>query len=149
MRIHEQTPIDRDPTLRDGAWGDALAPGPTASDGRSQILHRDLRMLIRFIEIYCSANHAGVPKDVVTLNRLDVAALASHDLRLCPRCTKLCLHALTKRAACPLDPKPSCKHCPQHCYRPSYRRQIQEVMRFSGMHLVLRGRLDYLVHLLF
>jgi len=41
-----------------------------------------------------------------------------------------------------------CKHCPEHCYAPRYRAQIREVMRYSGPRLVLRGRLDYLWHLL-
>jgi hypothetical protein len=48
-----------------------------------------------------------------------------------------------------MDPKPMCKHCPSHCYRPSYRARIREVMKFSGRKMVLSGRLDFLLHLLF
>jgi hypothetical protein len=48
-----------------------------------------------------------------------------------------------------MDPKPACKHCPQHCYAPRYRDEIREVMRYSGRKLVMSGRVDYLVHLLF
>ena len=54
-----------------------------------------------------------------------------------------------KRSRCPLDPKPACKHCPVHCYHPTYRQNIREVMRYSGRRLVLSGRLDMLYHLLF
>lgn len=39
-----------------------------------------------------------------------------------------------------------CKHCPDHCYYPTYREQIRKVMAFSGRQMVVRGRLDYLDH---
>jgi hypothetical protein len=110
---------------------------------------KEMRTLIRFIEFYCARKHRGVPRSAVTMKCLDIAAIAGHPVSLCADCGKLCMHAATKRAACPLDPKPQCKHCPEHCYHPRYREKIREVMRFSGMRLVLRGRLDYLAHLLF
>jgi len=68
---------------------------------------------------------------------------------LCPECTRLLAHAWTKRSTCPLHPKPACKHCPTHCYHPTYRKQISRVMRESGKRLVLHGRLDYIFKLLF
>ncbi len=79
----------------------------------------------------------------------DVTTLARGKLTLCADCTRLLAHALVKRSHCPLDPKPACKHCPQHCYHPKYRAAIREVMRYSGRRLVLSGRLDYFIHLLF
>ena len=84
-------------------------------------------MLRRFIEVYCRKHHApaGGP--------------------LCRQCHELLDYARQRLAACPLDPKPKCKNCRVHCYRPEYRRQIREVMRFSGMHFVRRGRLDWLI----
>jgi hypothetical protein len=48
-----------------------------------------------------------------------------------------------------MHPKPACKHCPAHCYHPTYRARIREVMKFSGRKMLLGGRLDYLFHLLF
>jgi hypothetical protein len=48
-----------------------------------------------------------------------------------------------------MNPKPMCKHCPNHCYHPTYRAKIREVMQFSGRKLLLGGRVDYLLHLLF
>jgi len=79
----------------------------------------------------------------------DMKAIAGQHLCLCPQCTKLLHHAFVKRTACPRDPKPQCKDCPTHCYAKVYREQIREVMRFSGMRLLLRGRIDYLFHLFF
>jgi hypothetical protein len=44
-----------------------------------------------------------------------------------------------------MDPKPKCKDCPVHCYKSEYRRRIKEVMRFSGIYFVKRGRVDWLI----
>ena len=62
----------------------------------------------------------------------DVQAIAGRAVNLCPECMKLLTHAFIKRTHCPMNPKPACKHCPSHCYHPTYRAQIREVMRFSG-----------------
>jgi hypothetical protein len=47
-----------------------------------------------------------------------------------------------------MNPKPMCKHCPSHCYAPMYRAQIRRVMKYAGIKLLMRGRVDYLLHLL-
>ncbi len=112
-------------------------------------LSRDLSTLALFISVYCTNKHPGVLKAPVELKTHDVAAITGSAPLLCPSCSKLLAHAFVKRSTCPLDPKPSCKHCPQHCYHPAYRRRIQEVMRYSGRRLVLTGRLDLLAQLLF
>ena len=112
-------------------------------------LRRDLKTLARFIEMYCRCRHKDAEKSAVTLKTHDVAALAGRSVALCRPCGKLLAHAFVKRTTCPMDPKPSCKRCPDHCYQPVYRRQIREVMKYSGRRLVLSGRLDYLYKLLF
>ena len=112
-------------------------------------LGRDLRMLALFIDLYCRHKHADAPRSEVVLRTHDVAAIAGKSVVLCPDCAKLLAHAFVKRTHCPMDPKPMCKHCPNHCYHPSYRQQIREVMKFSGRKMILGGRLDYLFHLLF
>jgi len=172
LRIHEILPAEKQPagtsfspSTRGGRASDpntngspsAASDAVTARHPRGRVTRyalprpvlRDLRMLIRFIEIYCTAHHRTADKTPVRLKHLDPDAIAGRLVRLCPRCARLCMHALTKRTACPLNPKPSCKHCPQHCYHPTYRAQIREVMRFAGPRIILRGRLDLLVHLLF
>ena len=112
-------------------------------------LRKDLKTLALFIRIYCSKKHAEEPREVVSLKTHDVEAIAGRPIVLCRECTRLLTHAFTKRSHCPFDPKPACKDCPSHCYHPTYRSQIRQVMTFSGRHLVLHGRLDYLYHLLF
>jgi predicted amidophosphoribosyltransferase len=121
----------------------------TAIANPSTELLRDLKTLALFIHLYCHYKHADSERKGVDLRTHDVAAIAGKTIVLCPECTKLLAHAFVKRTHCPMDPKPMCKHCPNHCYHPTYRQQIREVMKFSGRKMVLGGRLDYLFHLLF
>jgi hypothetical protein len=112
-------------------------------------LYSDLRTLACFINVYCRHKHSDAPKAKSELKTHDVTLIAGEEVMLCPECQRLLAHAFTKRSHCPMDPKTACKHCPNHCYHPSYRAQIREVMKFSGRKLLLSGRLDYLYHLLF
>jgi len=112
-------------------------------------LQRDLKTLARFIDIYCRGRHADAPRAPVMMKTHDIEAIFGRPLSLCDSCRKLLMHAFVKRSACPMAPKPACKHCPKHCYQPVYRAQIREVMKYSGRRLVLSGRVDYLFHMLF
>ena len=112
-------------------------------------LHRDLKTLAIFIDMYCQHHHPDAPKAALDLKTHNVKEIVRKELLLCEECRKLLAHAWVKRTACPMEPKPACKHCPKHCYHPKYRQQIREVMKSSGKRIVLSGRLDYLYHLLF
>lgn len=112
-------------------------------------LNRDLKMLAQFIRVYCRHKHTEDVKSIVRLPTLDLESIVGGYTVLCPGCAKLLAHAFYKRTNCPLQPKPACKHCPNHCYHPSYRAQIRQVMKFSGQRMLLSGRLDFLFHLLF
>lgn len=111
-------------------------------------IRREQKTLARFIEVYCHDHHEPADAASIPLRTLNVREIIGHIPRLCPECAKLLAHALVKRQNCPMDPKPMCKHCPKHCYAPTYRQQIRKVMAYSGRKLVLRGRVDYLLHLL-
>lgn len=84
-------------------------------------------ILERFITVACRKQHGSPNGD------------------LCADCGDLLRYALRKLERCPYDPKPKCKECPTHCFRPDYRQRIREVMRFAGIHYVKRGRVDWLV----
>jgi hypothetical protein len=112
-------------------------------------LRRDLKTLTKFIRVYCRYRHTDEPKHRVSLKTHDVETIAGGPVLLCDTCRKLLAHALVKRSRCPMEPKPACRQCPDHCYHPIYRHQIREVMKYAGPRLVLSGRLDYLYHLLF
>ena len=121
---------------------------PTLAQDTGELYH-DLKTLALFIDLYCRYKHPDSPHREANLLTHDVKLIAGKTIVLCPECTKLLAHAFVKRSHCPMHPKPACKHCPSHCYHPTYRAQIREVMKFSGRKMLLSGRLDYLFHLLF
>ena len=88
---------------------------------------KQFEILTKFIEVYCKHHHDP------------------YRGTLCPECAELRDYARERLEKCPYDPKPECKDCTTHCYKPVYRKQIREVMKFSGMHYVKRGRLDWLL----
>ena len=112
-------------------------------------LRRDIDTLAHFIEVYCRDHHPGQPVAQIDPHVCEKQGLPTPDAELCPECRRLLTHAVVKRSHCPMDPKPQCKHCPNHCYHPTYRQQVREVMKYSGRKLAMRGRLDYVLHLLF
>ena len=112
-------------------------------------LQRDLRVLARMICVYCRDKHASAEKTRAYGQGHDFERITGSSVEVCPDCAKLLAHALVKRSTCPLVPKPACKHCPRHCYHPTYRQRIREVMKYSGRKLALAGRIDFLFHLLF
>jgi len=120
-----------------------------AATRRNRRLARDLRLLARFVGAFCRSWHAGVAHTPFALKGHDVEQLCGRPVPLCDACRKLLAHAWVMRTRCPLDPKPACKKCPVHCYAPTYREQMRAVMRYAGRRLILTGRLDYLLHLLF
>ncbi|MCU0724724.1 MAG: nitrous oxide-stimulated promoter family protein [Planctomycetes bacterium] len=119
-----------------------------ASPGHLRQIGKDLRVLGLFVETYCRKHHRDVPREAFRMGALDLSPTGLGRREVCAECRKLLSHAVAKRARCPLEPKPSCRLCPVHCYAPVYRQRIREVMKFSGRHLILRGRLHLLLHFL-
>jgi Nitrous oxide-stimulated promoter len=107
----------------------------------------DIKILIKFTLVYCQALHPGAKIQAA------IPAPLQNNFRkgvnLCPDCQTFLAYALQKRSQCPLDPKPSCKHCHIHCYSSEYRQKVRKVMSFSGRRMILRGRIDYLWHYFF
>ena len=102
---------------------------------------RDLAIITRFIEVFCREKHARTRGDSDHCRQKPGPAGGE----LCPDCRDLLDYASERLARCPMNPKPKCKDCPVHCYKPEYRRRIQEVMKFSGIYFVKRGRIDWLI----
>lgn len=109
---------------------------------------KDLKILALFTSVYCRVHHAETQSALVVddpeLNRLPL-----HKYPVCADCAGFLGYAFERRLRCPLEEKPTCKHCPVHCYKPGHREKVREIMRFSGQHLIRRGRLDLLWHYLF
>ena len=87
------------------------------------LIERDLKVLRRFTEVFCREKHGR---------------------ELCEECRGLLAYARERLEKCPFDPKPKCKDCKVHCYHKEQRERVREIMRFSGMYFVKRGRLDWL-----
>lgn len=104
---------------------------------------KDLKVLVLFTATYCRAHHAGVrapmPTREETLGRRYLDRYP-----VCAQCAEFLDYAFDRRLRCPLEEKPACKRCPVHCYRPGHRETVRTIMRYSGRHLLLRGRVDLL-----
>ncbi len=104
---------------------------------------RDVDVLREFIVLFCDHHHPDLPRGTVSAAGM-VGRCVGNGTVLCAECAALLQYAASKRITCPYDPKPSCKKCVTHCYRPDYRQRIREVMRFSGIHLIKKGKLGLL-----
>jgi len=95
-------------------------------------IQKDTDKLARFLSMYCKAHHGHRLRKPFRFDYRKLPAKVLADVNLCDECTRLLRHAVVKRVLCPLDPKPRCRHCPDHCYRPLYRDQMSTVMKYSG-----------------
>lgn len=108
---------------------------------------KDLKVLALFTSVFCRTHHGG-EKEPLQWRSLGLPDPGKNQ-RFCSECRDFLLYAAARRLKCPLDPKPSCKHCHIHCYRPGHREKVREIMRYSGRHLIRRGRIDLLWHYFF
>ena len=114
----------------------------SAAPAHDQKIGRDIEVLAEFIHIYCADKHPDAETFRAESGGSAGRYLGPVEFSYCADCLKLLLHAASKRLICPYDPKPACKKCATHCYAPGYREKIREVMRYSGMRLIKRGRFD-------
>lgn len=104
-------------------------------------IDKDLKVLAQFIEINYSNQHKSCHKVNVVAH--------GNEVNLCKECNELLSYASHRREVCPLDSKPTCKNCHIHCYMPEMRDKIRKVMRYSGIHLIKRGRIDLILYYIF
>ena len=103
---------------------------------RDKRIKKDEKVLRKFIEVYCKNNHLK-------------KGVKEYKDGYCKECYDLLQYSLARLHNCPLDPKPQCKHCKVHCYKPEKRQKIKEVMRYSGIYFVKHGRFDWVFHYFF
>jgi hypothetical protein len=108
---------------------------------------KDLEVLALFTAVFCQSRHGDRERTLPPGS--SIAGLSPGKHLFCTECLDFLIYAADRRLRCPLDPKPICKHCPVHCYRPGHRERVREIMRFSGKRLILKGRLDLLWHYYF
>lgn len=82
-------------------------------------LWRERKTLEAMVRIFCRWHHA-------------------HEEGLCPACGELLDYAIARLDRCPFgENKPTCARCPVHCYKPTVRDQIRQVMRSAGPWMIL------------
>jgi len=97
----------------------------------SKAFQREAQTLDAMIALYCRGRHS-MPEG-----------------ELCYSCRELLTYALSRLDKCPFgDNKPACSACPVHCYKPARRKDIQEVMRYSGPRMMRSHPLLAIRHLL-
>ncbi len=101
-----------------------------------EAVQADSEKILHFMDIYCRAHHAGNSRADFEFNYPRIPVSLKEGVPLCGECTRLARHAIVMRYLCPLDPKPKCRNCPEHCYRPEYREEMQVVMKYVGPRLI-------------
>lgn len=80
------------------------------------------------IALYCKGNHREEPKSKSSYCGEEV----------CLQCAQLDAYAVLRTQRCrKMEEKTSCEECENHCYAPEMRKQIREVMRYSGPRMLL------------
>ncbi|HEY3276071.1 MAG TPA: nitrous oxide-stimulated promoter family protein [Syntrophorhabdaceae bacterium] len=105
----------------------------------------DIAVLLKFVALYCRAHH-DADKFPFVFKGIMTERPGKRPVLLCPECNTLMRYGLAMRLRCPHDPKPMCKKCETQCYRDDYRQKIREIMKYSGLALIKRGRLDLIYH---
>ncbi len=101
-------------------------PKPPTSSSRR--MRREKQTVTLMIQLYCRDHHGGP---------------------LCAERSALLTYALTRVDACPFGAdKPVCSRCLVHCYRPTMRERIREVMRYAGPRITRHHPYLALRHLL-
>ncbi len=93
-------------------------------------LQRERKTIQTMIEIYCAEQHH--PEE-----------------SLCPECQQLFQYAMLRIDKCPYQAdKPTCATCPIHCYKPTMRAQVRQVMRYSGPRMLARHPILAIRHMI-
>jgi hypothetical protein len=99
------------------------------SSGHPRII-REKKTIKTMIRLYCKNNHTNEDK-------------------LCLECQELFDYALQRLEKCPFqEKKPTCTKCVIHCYKPSMRKKIRAIMRYSGPHMLLKQPILTLQHII-
>jgi YbgA-like uncharacterized protein len=67
----------------------------------------------------------------------------------CSECAELSAYADLRLEKCPYGvAKPTCVNCPIHCYKPTMRERMKDVMRLSGPRMLARHPILAIRHVL-
>ena len=93
------------------------------------LIQKEKETVEKMIRLYCEKKHSTISGS------------------LCTECQSLLEYSHKRLEECQYqEDKPTCRKCPVHCYRPTMRKEIRRVMRFSGPRLALRAPMDWIRH---
>ncbi len=99
--------------------------------GKRTRLMREEETIRVMIGIYCHGNHGTKSQ-------------------LCPDCVELMSYAKARLAKCPFKKaKTTCAKCPVHCYKPTMRDRVKDVMRYAGPRMTTRHPILALFHFIY
>ena len=114
-------------------------------------IEKEKQTVQAMICLYCKGNKHGredVSTSAETRNASDANRTPSVNPSLCPQCQSLLEYSLSRLERCPFgNAKPSCARCHVHCYKPNMRKQIRNVMRYSGPRMLFYNPVLALCHL--
>jgi hypothetical protein len=97
-------------------------------------LAREAKTIAAMLRIWCRDHHGELVRNAD---------------RLCPECAGLLAYACKRLGHCPYGPaKPTCVHCPIHCYGKRQREQVRDVMRYAGPRMLTRHPWLAIAHLI-
>lgn len=92
-------------------------------------IYREKRTVLMMVEIYCRYHHKTNT--------------------LCDECNELVKYAHARLDRCPFgEEKGVCSKCKIHCYKPTMRTKIAQVMRFSGKRMIFYSPTSAIRHLI-
>ncbi len=87
-------------------------------------IEEEKKIVAFMIRLYCSKKH----KTAFTIKNSN---------SLCSECKELLCYAEERLDRCQFgDQKPSCRYCTVHCYKMVMRKNMLNVMRFSGPRMI-------------
>lgn len=94
-------------------------------------IEREKKTVKLMIEIYCEKKHKNKKGE------------------LCDECKELLEYAHKRLDLCKFgNDKSTCGKCPIHCYKKDMKMKIKDVMKFSGMRLIIYNPIELIRHAL-
>jgi len=90
----------------------------------------ELKTMRQIIGIYCHDKH-HTPKGQLCEDCEEVWQYAQHRIDVCPH----------------MEHKTFCSVCKTHCYAPTYRGKIREIMRYGGPRMLLHSPIQVVRHM--
>ncbi len=88
--------------------------------------NREKKLIPVMVRTYCVGNHQSERKEEHVKRK-----------EACAKCKELTEYALFRLEKCPFKKdKGFCSYCKIHCYKPYYRVQMKEVMRYAGPRML-------------